>query len=133
MVNLHVIFVTGSAIKFDVRCDRGTYKGTLVSDPWDAITPVVLNFDTFMEYKSHLRGFSESEFKGCKIMSHTPSCKELLNTAASRVRLLVDAYSLPDTGGDDGIALLSGTCLLKSSRNGPSKEYNVLINLIVER
>lgn len=104
-----------------------------MSDPWDAITPVGMSFDSFMEYKSRLRGFSESESKGCRVMSRTSTSQELLSTAVSRVRPLVDAYSLPDTGGDDGIALLVGTCSLKSSRNGPFSEYNVLITLTVER
>lgn len=120
--------LTSTSIKFDVRCDRGTYKGSLALDAWDAITPVGSTVALFEDTRKQLRGFSESLATGCKV-SASGSSQRILELAVSKLRHVADMYALPI---EDNIARLCGSCVPKS-RVGSIKELTVLVTLAIER
>ena len=146
-------------MKFDVRCDRGTFTGTLPFESYDVITPLFLTINNFEDQKRSLKGFSESIAAGCTIhYGTTPTVvsssgystvggetesesRLIMKTAITNLRCLIDVFCLPSSPEEENntgscsvdTARLAGCCCLKASKNGPMKESTVLITLQIER
>ena len=128
-------FIIGSPVRFDVRCDRGTYSGSLLLDIWDAITPTVMTMEMFETCKKSLRGFSESTTLGCKILTKVNNSlqPDTIGIAVRKMRTLVDMYVIQNEDHTEKTARLSGLCCIRTAKSGPLKEYQVLVTLSPDR
>ncbi len=96
-------------VRFEVRCDRGTFSGTLPFDSWDGICALPMTSSDFENNKRNLKGFSESISNFCKVAypsdEHSPlNRRSTLEISTKKILQTIDVSIIKTVGETVGFS-----------------------------